>query len=135
MRKIEIEKWETKIMEAKKDNEGNPVLGKDGKPELEEKIIKESLLDVISAVVLNPQTMPRGVKAFRHGVALANAFEEAEKTGVLILEEADYAFAKEKMEAEMPMVWGFNAKIRTAFEKFISAKEEKPTVEKPAEKK
>jgi len=126
MRKIEIKPWETSVKAPKEDEEGMPVLDEKGKPMLEEKMVKESLLDVISNVVLNPQNMPRGMKPFRHCVALSLAFKEAEKNGVLVLEEADYLFAKEKLEKEVPAAWGYNENITNALMLFMDTKEEKP---------
>jgi len=106
MRKIKLETWKVK------DQEGNE---KD-----------EDLLVALSVLIANkdPKEMPRGIDKHRLFNRIANAFEKAEKTRVLELEEADYSFLKETVEKDIPAIWGMNKNISKAIEDFLAAKNE-----------
>lgn len=105
MRKIKIESWKANI--------GN-----------EEK--EENILIALNILLSNkkPEEIPRGIDKFRLFGRLAKAFEKAEKTKVLELEESDYAFLKKMIENDIPSVWAMNKNSYDAIENFLNAKEE-----------
>ena len=106
MRKIEIKKWKAK------DADGNE--------------IEESLLKALSLLISakKPEELPRGLDKFRLYNRLAKAFDKAEKSGILELEEVDYKFLKDTVEKDVPSIWGSNADINEAIESFLEAKSE-----------
>ena len=111
MRKIEVTKWKEHLP----DGEGNLV---------------ENDVDLLIAINMllsakKPETLPRGLDKFRTFTRLGKAFDEAEKTGILTLEEADYVFLKKIIESDIPSTWGMNSDISTAFELFLNAEEVK----------
>jgi len=117
MRKIKIESWKVKT----------PVLDKNNKPTGETKEQDENLLVVVNALLSSkkPEEMPRGIKEFQIMGRIANAFETADKTGDLVLEESDYGFIKETIEKDIPAAWGFNENISKAVSEFLDATENK----------
>ena len=106
MRKIKIEKWKAKDREGKE--------------------IEESLLNAINILIANkkPEEMPRGLDNFRTMGRLSRAFEKAEETGFLELEEVDYKFIKDDLEKNIPSAWGRNIDIMKAVEEFLNVKSE-----------
>ena len=117
MRKIKLERWKSNIPEYGKD--GNTIVGT--------KEIDEDLLTVINVLITNkkPEDMPRGLDKFRLFSRLNKAFEKADKSRVLELEETDYNFLKGTVEKDVPSTWGMNANISKAVEAFLNAEEEK----------
>jgi len=115
MRKIKIETWKSKI--PKYDDEGK-VVGTEEKD--------ETLLDAINVLIANkkPEDMPRGLDNFRTMSRLSKAFEKADKSKVLELEEVDYKFIKDDLEKNIPSTWGMNQNIMKAVEDFLNAKQE-----------
>jgi hypothetical protein len=107
MRKIEIGKW--------KEPDGK---GKD---------IDVSLLSVLNGLIggRKPEQLGRGVDGFRTMGRVAKAFEKAEKSGTLELEEVDYKALKEIVEKDVPDTWGFSKDISAAIERFLTAEIEK----------
>jgi len=107
MRKIEIGKWK--------------------EPNAEGKEIEVTLLNIINALIGNrkPEQMGRGVDGFRTMNRLAKAFDKAEKSKILELEEIDYKSLKEIVEKDIPDAWGFNKDISEAIERFLNAEPEK----------
>ncbi len=107
MRKINLEVWNAK------DSKG--------------KDIEEDLLVALGVLIANkkPEEMPRGLDKFRTFSRLSKAFENAEKSRVLELEEFDYKFLKDEIENSIPSSWGMNKDISKAIEDFLDAKEEK----------
>jgi len=105
MRKVKIEKWKAK------DREGNEY--------------DESLLTVLNVLINNkkPDEMPRGLDKFRTFSRLMKAFDKADKSGELALEEADYKFLKDTIEKDIPSVWGANENIMKSVEAFLESKE------------
>lgn len=104
MRKVRIDKWKAK------DQQGNDY--------------DESLL-VIFNVLINskkPEEVPRGLDKFRLFGRIAKAFEKADESGELILEETDYKFLKDMVESSIPSNWGANENIIKAVESFVEAK-------------
>lgn len=116
MRKIKLEKWKSRV--PVRDSEGNPT----------SKFTEadEDLLIALNVLIANkkPEEMPRGLDKFRTFGRLSKAFEKADKSRVLELEEAEYNFLKEEIEKSVPSAWGMNASISKAIEEFLEAKEE-----------
>ena len=106
MRKIKVEKWKAKLPD-----------GTD---------IEESILSALSTLIStkNPETMPRGLDKFRLYNRLVKAFDKAEKSGILELEEIEYAFLKSTVETDIPSFWGSNSNITNAIDSFLNAKSE-----------
>ena len=105
MRKIKIEKWMAKTPQG----------------EMEETLLKA--IDVLIAVK-KPETMPRGIEKFRIMGKIASAFEKAEETNVLELEEKEYEFLKDTIEKEVPATWAMNKNLNKAITSFLEAKDE-----------
>ena len=116
MRKVKIEKWQSRMPEY--DEEGK-VIG--SKP------AEETLLMALNVLIANkkPEDIPKGLDKFRLFNRLSKAFERAEKSGTLELEESDYKFIKETIEKDVPSTWGMNQNLNKAIEAFLEAKEEK----------
>jgi len=117
MRKIKIETWQSRV--PKFDDEGKAILG-----EFEEK--DEDLLVAFNVLIANkkPENIPKGIDKFRLFGRLSKAFEKAEETRELILEESDYSFLKKTIEEDIPSTWGLNSDIMNAMEEFLDAKAE-----------
>ena len=115
MRKIKIEKWKSKVP---KYDEGK-IVGTEEKD--------EDLLVAFNVLTANkkPDEMPRGLDNFRTMGRLSKAFEKADKTGFLELEEVDYKFIKDDLEKNIPSAWGMNLNIMKAVEGFLNATESK----------
>ena len=113
MRKIKIDTWKSNVP-IYKDGE---IVGTEEK--------EETLLDALNILIANkkPEDMPRGLDNFRIMGRLAKAFEKADKTGFLELEEADYQFIKDDLEKNIPSTWGMNQEIMKAVEDFLAAKQ------------
>ena len=107
MRKIEIGKWK--------------------EPNAEGKEIEVSLLNIINALIgsRKPDQIKHNVDDFRTMNRLAKAFEKAEKSKILELEEFDYKALRELVEKNIPDAWGFNKDISEAIERFLNAEPEK----------
>jgi hypothetical protein len=104
MRKILVEKWKVKTPEG-----------------LE---IDESILSVLNALISSkkPEELPRGLDNFRLMKRLVTAFDKAEESGILELEEPEYKFLKSMMEKDIPSFWGTNENISKAVDNFLEAK-------------
>jgi len=96
MRKIKIETWKAKIAEGKEQD--------------------ENLLVALNVLLGNkrPEEIPRGLDAFRTNMRLVKAFDKADKSGILELEEADYSFLKGVIEKDIPSLWGMNENLSKA---------------------
>ena len=105
MRKIKISTWKAK------DNQGI---------EHDDSIVKG--LSVLLSM-RDPKEMPKGLDQFRLYNRLSKAFDKADKTGNLELEEVDYKFLKDMLEKDVPAIWGTNPNIMEAVESFLNAKE------------
>jgi len=105
MRNIKIEGWDVTV-------EGKPV--------------KENLLVGLNVLIANkkPEEIPKGIDKFRLFGRLAKAFERAEKTNILELEEGDYSFLKKTIENDIPSIWAMNSNMLKAVEEFLNSKEE-----------
>ena len=106
MRKIPIIKWKV------------------SSPKGEE--LEDSTLSVLNALIstTRPEEMPRGIDNFRLFKRLSSAFEVAEASGTLVLEDADYALLKRIVENGVPAIWAMNKNISEAVNSFLEAKEE-----------
>lgn len=101
MKELKIVKWKVKTPEGKE--------------------IDESFLSIVNALInnKNPAELPKGLEQFRLFGRIAKAFDEAEKTGVLKLEDTDYTFLKTLIEKDIPSFWGTNVDISKAVEDFF----------------
>jgi len=115
MKQIKIKTWKSKS--PKRDEAGNIIGTED---------VDEDLLVAINVLIANrrPEQMPKGLDNFRLFSRLSKAFEKAEKTKILQLEDGDYKFLKDIIEADVPASWGMNINLYNAFEEFLNAKEE-----------
>jgi hypothetical protein len=106
MRKIKINTWKAKIAEGKEQD--------------------ENLLIAINVLLGNkrPEDIPKGLDKFRLFNRLAKAFDKAEETKELVLEEADYSFLKEMIEKDVPSIWGMSENLSRAIEDFLNVKQE-----------
>lgn len=116
MRKIRLDKWKSKV--PKFDTDGVTLIGSEE--------ADEDLLMVLNVLIANkkPEEMPRGLDKFRTFSRIAKAFEKADKSRVLELEEADYKFLKDEIESSIQSNWGMNENISKAIEEFLEAKEQ-----------
>jgi hypothetical protein len=87
--------------------------------------IEENTLSALNVLLSlkRPEDQPKGLDNFRLLHRLSEAFEKAEKTSVLELEESDYSFLKKLVETEIPSFWGMNKQISEAIEEFMNPKE------------
>jgi len=115
MRKIKIKTWKAKL--PIKDEKGNVVDSKE---------VDEDLLVALNNLIASkrPEELPRGIEKFKVFGKLATAFEEADKTGTLKLEEREYGFLHDIVEKDIPASWGFNPNISKAIDDFLNAKDE-----------
>ena len=115
MRHIKLDKWKSKV----------PTYSEDGITIIGTKEQDEDLLTALNVLIASkkPEEMPRGLDKFRLFGRLSKAFEKAEESRVLELEEADYSFLKSEIEGSIPSSWGMNESISKAIEDFLEAKE------------
>ena len=106
MRKIKIKSWKAKL---DKDTE-----------------IDEDLLSALNVLLGNkkPEDIPRGMDKMRLFGRIRKAFEKADETKELVLEESEYEFLKSAVEKEVPATWGMNENLSKALEQFLEAKQE-----------
>jgi len=107
MRRIEIKKWKATLLDGKE--------------------IEDSLLNAISVIIgnKNPEEVPRGIEKFRIFNKIAEAFDKADKAGILELEEREYEFLKETIEKDVPSTWALNKNLSKAINDFLKLEEEK----------
>jgi len=105
MRNIEVKKWKAQ------DNKG---------VEVEENTI-QALGLILS--LKKPEQMPKGIDNFRIFSRFSKAFEEAEKSKIIKLEEHDYNFMKKLIDSDVPSIWGLNKNIVKMIEDFMNTKE------------
>jgi hypothetical protein len=112
MKRIKIETWKARI--PVRDNKGQ-VTGSEEQD--------ENLLTAFNVLIANkkPEEMPRGLDKFRTFSRLVKAFDKAEKSKVLELEEVDYTFLKKEIESNIPSIWGMNENLMNAVEAFLDA--------------
>jgi len=114
MYKIKIDKWKARV----------PVV-EDGVV-VDYKEADEDLLIALNNLVggKKPEEMPRGIDKFRIFSKISLAFEKADKTGMLELEDREYKFLKDTVEKDVPAAWGMNKNIMKAVTAFLEAKDE-----------
>ena len=114
MRKVKIETWKARI--PVRDEKGQ-ITGSEEQD--------ENLLTAFNVLIANkkPEEMPRGLDKFRTFSRLTKAFDKAEKSKVLELEEVDYSFLKKEIESNIPSIWGMNENLMKAVEAFLESKE------------
>jgi len=114
MREIKIESWKANAPNF--DEEGKIIGTKE---------VKENLLIALNNLVgsKKPEDLPRGIEKFRIFGKLSTAFEEADKTGILKLEEREYEFLKEIVVKDVPASWGLNPNIQKAINTFLEAED------------
>ena len=115
VKKIKIESWKAKV----------PIFGEDNKV-VGSKEIDENLLVALNNLIAakKPEEIPRGLDKFRLFGRLAKAFDKAEKTKILEIDDSDYDFLKKTVEKDIPSVWGFNEPLAKAIEDFLNIKDE-----------
>ena len=130
MKRIKIEKWNVTRTNPKTGKEEKVTDQNTGKP------IEESLLIMVNALInsRDPQKLPRGIDQFRLFSKVATAFEKADKSGMLELEDAQYSFLKKMVTEDIPSVWGTNQKYAKAVEAFMDAENQTEKDIKPVEK-
>lgn len=106
MRTIKVETWEAPLPNGKTEKEGTLLL--------------------FNALIMmkRPEEMPKGIAQFRMFTRIGTAFENAEKSGELKLEETEYNLLKSSIEKDIPAAWGMNKNIILAIDSFLNAKEE-----------
>ncbi|KKM59921.1 hypothetical protein LCGC14_1547040 [marine sediment metagenome] len=94
MRKIKIETWKSKVPKYAED--GITMVGTTEK--------EEDLLTALNVLIASkkPEDMPRGLDKFRLFGRISKAFDEADVSKVLELEEADYSFLKDYQQLCVP---------------------------------
>jgi hypothetical protein len=107
MRRIPVGKWAEKLPGGTREAE-------------------VSLVNILTLLIngIRPERMPRGFESFRIFSRVARAFESAEKTGVLELEEREYEFLLGMVKDDIPANWASNPDIVKAMESLFGAKEE-----------
>lgn len=115
MRKTKIETWKAKV--PVRDEKGQIIGAEDQ---------DENLLTAFNVLIANkkPEEMPRGLDKFRTFGRLVKAFDKADKSKILELEEVDYKFLKDEIEKNIPSVWGMNQNLMKAVEAFLETEEE-----------
>lgn len=103
MRKIPVKTW----------------MASDGTNEVE-----DNLINVLMACLnsIPSDKLPRGYDAFRKFQHITDAMEKAGDT--LVLEEADYEFLEQIVEAYLPASFGTNKNIVDAISIFMGAEKE-----------
>lgn len=114
MRKIKIESWKASL----------PIKDKDGNITKREEI-EENLLMALNVLIgmKDQNTMPKGLDSFRIFNKIATAFDNADKTKILELEEREYIFLKDLIEKDVPSSWGLNSNLYKALNAFLEAKD------------
>jgi len=90
----------------------------------EAKELEGSLVDALSMIInsIDPSKLPRGIDKFRTYGRITKVFDKAKKNESIILEDADYIFIKNFVEADIPMTWGGKSEVLDAIEAFLSSK-------------
>lgn len=105
MRKIKVVTWTETVPETGKEVETDTT----------------SLLEMMIKMT-KPENAPKGLDNFRILNRLDKAFTKAKKDKVLILEEQDYKFLRDRIEKDVPAIWGAIPKAAEAIELFVEAK-------------
>ena len=105
---IEVKKWKEKVL----DREGK---------EIE---IEVTLLNALTILINNKDQnkMPKGLDGFRLFHRLSKSFEDADKSGILKLDDVDYKFLVDTINGEIPGQWGRNPEIVLVIDEFLNIK-------------
>jgi hypothetical protein len=108
MREIKVEKWKVKVADAKgKMTEENESTAQ----------MVTAILDISAA----GGKVAMGMEQFRVYRGIADALDEAAKTGTLKLEEPEYLYICEKLNGCIPAAWALNKGLYAAVTKFLEA--------------
>ena len=102
MKEVKIHKWMEKV------GENGSIVEKES-----------STIKLLSVLIGSVETMPKGMDTFRTMSRIGKAFDEADESGILKLEEGDYQFLKKTIEGEIPSKWGAHKDIASAIESFL----------------
>jgi Cdc6-like AAA superfamily ATPase len=91
---------------------------------------KNNTIKVLTKLLMSvdPKNLPRGIDKFRTYNRIAQSFDKAEETGIIVLEEADYIFLREQIN-NIPALWGLDKDASISIETFLDAEEYKMSVE------
>ena len=102
MKKMNVVKW--KVMDMNGKDNG----------------VEQSIINVITiALSKASNSMGSGIEQFRFIHRVSEAFDRAEKTGILEIEDTDYAKITDLMKNNMPAGFGFSKDIYSAVENFL----------------
>jgi hypothetical protein len=105
MRKVKINVWSSNLPDGSKD--------------------EESLLSALNMLVgLQTQEISKGISGFQSFIRIREAFEKAEVSGYLELEEPEFLILHNLVEKDIPSQWGLNKDLSDAFMIFLNAKQE-----------
>ena len=100
MKSMQIGGWTVVLADGKKQN--------------------ENLLTVLSFIINNSaEDLPNGMEQFRFLQRVAVAFDEAEKTKVLKLEDKDHQVLVGLLEKNIPSRWALSKDISAIVEEFL----------------
>lgn len=110
MKSIENKKWTEKVVRMV-----------DGKQVVEE--LPASLITALGTLmsVAKQEDVPKGFSQFRSYSRIAKAFDQAEKSGTLELDDSDYILLKSLVDKNCPATWAFKPEIVEAVEAFMDA--------------
>jgi hypothetical protein len=101
MKKFQIRSWEGVLPDGKKT--------------------QESLVSVLSYIIsVSANNLPNGMEQFRCLRRMAEAFDNAEKTKTLELEDKDHTLLKDLLEKNIPPRWALSKDIAGVVEEFMS---------------
>lgn len=105
MREVKVKKWVAKDPEGKK-------------------LRDESTIDVIEGLMktADPKNIPNGWDQFRLFNKVKKSIDNADKTGVLSMEDDVYIFIKNLIEKGVPAQWGLNDDIYGVIDDIMNAK-------------
>ena len=106
MKEIKIENWKAKLPDGTEQD--------------------ENLLTAINVLIAvkKPEDIPKGIEKFQIFGKIAEAFDVADDTGTLKMEDREYDFLKETIEKEVPSTWALNKNLNKAITSFLKPKEE-----------
>jgi hypothetical protein len=108
MREIKVERWKIRVPDEK------------GKLHEEEESTTKMVTAILDISAANGKT-PMGMEQFRVYRNIADALDDAAKTGTLKLEEPEYQYITEKLNGCIPAAWALNKQLHAAVTKFLEA--------------
>lgn len=101
MKKMQIGAWSAVLADGKKSD--------------------ESLVTVLSYIIsVSAESLPNGMEQFRFLRRMAEAFDSAEKTKTIELEDKDHELLKGLLEKNIPPRWALSKDISKVVEEFMS---------------